>query len=336
MDIEQKLPQISKTTAPFLRDDGVTERPWLDVPLPWHAKVLWWLLSFAQLPSSLVLIPDGHRRWAKQRAAPPHLGHIKGSTLLEQARATSALKVQAAVLALGMRQSFVYIFSVHNFSRPEEQKVHLFNHINRAYDSICNNWEFYQKKEWSFKTRGDLELFPKEVHKRAAKMELLTHQTRAKSKIFSCAPYESRHQITRMAITLCHAVRDGRLEPSDITEHLIDRYNEIEDCPQVECYLRTSGERRLSGFMTWQIDRAAIYFEKKNIPDLGYWDMFKMMLHYSASSSSRKRLHDCYVKARNRTEQKCSAAQRLKERKFQSWLETKRQAYLRRLAGDDL
>ncbi|CAN7980963.1 unnamed protein product [Ixodes pacificus] len=322
--MEQKSPHISKKTAPFLREDGVTERPFLDVPLPWHAKLLWWLLSFAQIPSSLVLVPDGHRRWAKQRGAPPHIGHIKGSTL-----------VQAALLALGVRESFVYTFSVRNFDRPEEQKVHLFNHMNRAYSSICNNWEFYQKKEWSFKTRGDTELFPKEVHKRAAKMELLTHQTSAKSKFHSCGPYESRHQVTRMAVTLCHAVRDGLLEPSDITEHLIERYNEIEDCPQVECFLRTSGEQRLSDFMTWQTDRAAIYFEKKNIPDLGYWDMFKMMLHYSAFSSSRKRLDECYVKARNCTEQRCSAAQRLKGRKFQSWLETKRQAYLQRLAGDD-
>ncbi|CAN7940201.1 unnamed protein product, partial [Ixodes pacificus] len=223
MDIEQKSPQISKRTAPFLREDGVTERPWLDVPLPWYAKVLWWLLNFAQLPSNLALVPDGHRRWAKQRGAPPQIGHKKGSTLLEQARATSAFElhskfltinsVQAAVLALGVRESFVFTFSLRNFHRPEEQKVHIFNHLNRAHDSVCNNWEFYQKKEWSFKTRGDLELFPKEVHKRAAKMELLTHQTSAKSNVYSCGPYESRHQITRMAVTLCHAVRDGLLEP---------------------------------------------------------------------------------------------------------------------------
>ncbi|KAM7314403.1 dehydrodolichyl diphosphate synthase complex subunit SPAC4D7.04c [Ixodes scapularis] len=328
MDIEEKSLQIFKTTAPFLREDGVEERPWLDVSLPWYAKVFLWLLSFAQLPSSLALVPDGHRRWAKQRGAPLHLGHIKGSSLLEQ--------VQAAVLALGVRESFVFTFSVRNFGRPEEQRVDLFNHMNRSFDSICNNWEFYQKKEWSFRTRGDIERFPKELHKRAAKMELLTHQTSAKSNIYSCGPYESRHQITRMAVTLCHAVRDGLLEPSDITPYLIDAYNEIEDCPHVECYLRTSGERRLSDFMTWQTDRAAIYFEKKNYPDIGYWDMFKIMLHYSASWSSRKRLDDCYIEARSRTEQRCSAAQRLKERKFQSWLEARRQAYLRRLVGDDL
>ncbi|CAN8014540.1 unnamed protein product [Ixodes persulcatus] len=202
MDMEHKSPHIFKKNAPFLREDGVTERPFLDVPLPWHAKLLWWLLSFAQIPSSLVLVPDGNRRWAKQRGASPHIGHIKGSSL-----------VQAAVVALGVRESFVFTFSVRNLDRPEEQKVHIFNHMNRAYDSICNNWEFYQKKEWSFKTRGDTELFPKEVHKRAAMMELLTHQISAKSKFHFCGPYESRHQVTRMAVTLCHAVRDGLLEP---------------------------------------------------------------------------------------------------------------------------
>ncbi|CAN7992714.1 unnamed protein product, partial [Ixodes hexagonus] len=245
-------------------------------------------------------------------------------------------QVQAALLALGVPTIAVHGFSMNNFKRSEDQQRHLFHIISRTCQSICGNWEFYRNKKWKLKLPGALDLFPEELHKLTAKVELLTHQERPEAQIFYCGPYGSKTQMTRMALTLCHAVRDGLLEPSDITERLIDRYHEIQDGPPVEFFLRTSGENRLSDFLTWQSERALFYFEPKNFPDIVVWDMFKMLLFYSASLSSRKRLEDGYLRTRKQKEVPRSAEQRLKERKFQSWLETKRQAYLRRLAGDDL
>ncbi|XP_042144984.1 ditrans,polycis-undecaprenyl-diphosphate synthase ((2E,6E)-farnesyl-diphosphate specific) [Ixodes scapularis] len=327
MDLTQGAPQGCEATTSFLHTESKVEPTWLEVPMPWYAKVLSWLLSLAQLPHSVALVPDGNRRWAKQRAAPLYEGHIRGVFNIQ--------KFQAAAIALGILQSSVYAFSVRNLMRPEDQKRYIFNIMGVIAGNIIKNWELYQKKRWSVMIPGDVDLLSDDVRKRIATAELLTHQTRAEAQIFYAASYSSQHQMSRMALTLCHAVKEGLLEPRDITASLIDRYIEIEDGPMIDCYLRTSGERRLSDFMTWQSERAAIYFLTKNFPDFVLLDMFKMMLHYSAPSSSRKRLEDCYLKVRNRTERRFSVAQRLKERKFQSWLEAKRQAHLRLLAGSD-
>lgn len=327
MDFTQEAPQGCEAATSFLHTEGEVEPSWLDVPMPWYAKVLSWLLSFARLPQSVALVPDGNRRWAEQRGVPLHEGHIRGVLNIQ--------KFQATVIALGILQSSVHIFSVKNLMRPEDQKRHLFKLMGVIAGNIVKNWELYQKKRWSVRVPGDLDLLSDGPRKRIATAELLTHQRRAEAEIFYGASYQSQHQMTRMALTLCHAVKEGLLEPRDITARLIDRYIEIEDGPMIDCFLRTSGERRLSDFMTWQSERAAIYFQTKNFPDFVLLDMFKMMLHYSASSSSRKRLEDCYLKVRNRTERRFGVAERLKERKFQSWLEAKRQAHLRLFAGSD-
>ncbi|CAN7938984.1 unnamed protein product, partial [Ixodes hexagonus] len=281
MDIKEGSPEDSKTIPPYLCQDGVTERPWLDPPMPWYAKILWWLLSFAQLPSSVAFTLDGNRRWAKERGLTPQEGHDIGTPILEKARTPT-------MLALGIRRTNVYIFTMNNFRRREDQVWHILDIISRIYDSICKNWQFYHKKGSSVKFPGYLDLFPEEAHRPAAKAELMLHNKSSEFQLSYCAPYLSRHQGARMALALCHAVRDGLLEPRDITERLIDLYNEIEDCPAIDCMLRAAGEHRLSDFLTWQSERAYIFFETKRLPDIAMWDIFKMMLHYSATPSSRK------------------------------------------------
>ncbi|KAG0437697.1 hypothetical protein HPB47_017327 [Ixodes persulcatus] len=125
--------------------------------MPWYAKVLSWLLSFARLPQSVALVPDGNRSVASS-------------------------VFQAAVIALGILQSSVHIFSVKNLMRPEDQKRHLFKLMGVIAGNIVKNWELYQKKRWSVRVPGDLDLLSDGPRKRIATAELLTHQRRGGSK----------------------------------------------------------------------------------------------------------------------------------------------------------
>lgn len=76
---------IPEPTA-FFRDDGITERPWGDVPLPWYWTVLGWLLRLAPVPRHVAMVPDGNRRFAKANGLPENEGHVKGRLVLEQVR----------------------------------------------------------------------------------------------------------------------------------------------------------------------------------------------------------------------------------------------------------
>lgn len=66
----------------------------------------------------------------------------------------------------------------------------------------------------------------------------------------------------------------------DITPQLIDEYMNIEDAPETEMLTRTSGEARLSDFILWQSDFAMLYFEPKNMPEVGLLDYVKAIIHY--------------------------------------------------------
>ncbi|KAM7284961.1 putative undecaprenyl pyrophosphate synthetase [Ixodes scapularis] len=89
-----------------------------------------------------------------------------------------------------------------------------------------------------------------------------------------------------MALTFCRAVRDGLLEPSDITEDLIDEYNKIEDAPDVDFLLRTSGERRLSDFLLLQSNYSLIQVERKYFPECTPRDVWRALLSFSQNSSA--------------------------------------------------
>ncbi|CAN8011339.1 unnamed protein product [Ixodes pacificus] len=89
-----------------------------------------------------------------------------------------------------------------------------------------------------------------------------------------------------MALKFCRAVRDGLLEPSDITEDLIDEYNKIEDAPDVDFLLRTSGERRLSDFLLLQSNYSLIQVQRKYFPECTPRDVWRALLSYSQNSSA--------------------------------------------------
>ncbi|CAN8029045.1 unnamed protein product [Ixodes persulcatus] len=89
-----------------------------------------------------------------------------------------------------------------------------------------------------------------------------------------------------MALKFCRAVKDGLLEPSDITEDLIDDYNKIEDAPDVDFLLRTSGERRLSDFLLLQSNYSLIHVERKYFPECTPRDVWRALLSFSENSSA--------------------------------------------------
>ncbi|KAM7291251.1 dehydrodolichyl diphosphate synthase complex subunit DHDDS-like [Ixodes scapularis] len=109
----------------------------------------------------------------------------------------------------------------------------------------------------------------------------------------------------------------------------------IEDAPETEMLTRTSGEARLSDFILWQSDFAMLYFEPKNMPEVGLFDYVKAIIHYQIlcqfdriTRQSHRRVED----ARGKTQ---DAAQFLRQRMFLKRVETDRVSYLERLAVGD-
>lgn len=76
--------------------------------------------------------------------------------------------------------------------------------------------------------------------------------------------------------------------PRDITEDIIHAYHEVTDVHDVDLLIRTSGERRLSDFLLWQIGYSGINFEAKTFPDISLWDIFEKMVYFQTHSEHLK------------------------------------------------
>jgi undecaprenyl diphosphate synthase len=75
-------------------------------------------------------------------------------------------------------------------------------------------------------------------------------------------------------------VKDGKLQPDDITENTISSYLVTANMPDPELLIRTSGELRISNFMLWQLAYSELYFTNKYWPDFRKDDLYEAILDY--------------------------------------------------------
>lgn len=311
---------------PFLRDDGVTARAWGDIAVPWYLRLLGWFLRGMPVPELVATVPDGNRRFARTRGLPDYEGHVMGLGVLE--------KVMAAAPVLGVKRLINFIFSLNNFVRDEEEKFNLFSQLLSVADSVCENPEFYKRKGCHVKFIGELEMFPRKLSRKMAKADLITLENRGGLELISCVAYSARNEASKLTLKLCQAVKKGILEPRDITEELIHNYQGMEVASEVDLLIRTSGEQRLSDFLLWQTGYSLIHFERKLYPDLGLWDIIKVIFHFLATYKVLQR-----VKTRHRIKDvQCSsdAAQAERQQTFLSMVRQERIDYLKLLARDDV
>lgn len=74
-----------------------------------------------------------------------------------------------------------------------------------------------------------------------------------------CCPYTSREEITHSLREIVTSVEMGELEVEDIDEGTIERNLYTRDCPKPELLIRTSGVKRLSDFLLWQVPHPYLY-----------------------------------------------------------------------------
>ncbi|KAG0426543.1 hypothetical protein HPB47_026343 [Ixodes persulcatus] len=123
---------------------------------------------------------------------------------------------------------------------------------------------------------------------------------------------------------------------SDITEDLIDDYNKIEDAPDVDFLLRTSGERRLSDFLLLQSNYSLIHVERKYFPECTPRDVWRALLSFSENSSALLRVKEEHRNRKIRSRSHCDSNRVLRQQIFLSRVEKERLEYLLRLSQDDI
>jgi len=223
------------------------------------------------LPSHIALIPDGNRRWAKERGLPTFEGHRRGFS--------QVMAVSRKTRELGIQTFTVWAFSTENWMRTKEEVGYLMR--------IFSTWINEHLKEMirdnvRIVHLGRKDRLPDYLKKTLDNAEKKTsHFTKFYQGI--ALDYGGRDEIVRAI----KKIQKSKVKGQSLNE---DNFNQFLDTknipnPNPDLVIRTSGEMSVSGFLTWQAAYAEYIFYKKYLPDFAPDDLLKCLKEYS----SRKR-----------------------------------------------
>jgi undecaprenyl diphosphate synthase len=224
------------------------------------------------VPKHIALVLDGNGRWANARGLPRIEGHKAGEAAL--------LEVVAGAIQVGVQHLSVYIFSTENWKRsPEEVRFLMgFNRevLHRRREQL-NAWGV--KIRWSGRR-------PKLWASVINELQVAEEATRGNTTMTlnMCVNYGGRKEIIDAVRSIADEVAAGRLKPSGITEKVVQRHLYQPDLPDVDLFLRTSGEQRTSNFQLWESAYAEMVFLDRLWPDFTREDLWGAIDSYTGRS----------------------------------------------------
>jgi undecaprenyl diphosphate synthase len=208
------------------------------------------------VPGHVAIVMDGNGRWANARGLPRVKGHEAGEAAL--------LDVVAGGIEIGVKHISAYAFSTENWRRsPDEVRWLMgFNRdvIRRRRDEM-NAWGV--RVRWAGRRPR---LWRSVINELEAAEELTRHNNVLT--LTMCVNYGGRAEIADAARTIAREAAAGRLDPERVDERTIAKYLDEPDMPEVDLFLRTSGEQRTSNFMLWQSAYAELLFLDVLWPDV--------------------------------------------------------------------
>ncbi|WP_182874708.1 isoprenyl transferase [Microbispora sp. H10670] len=217
----------------------------------------------ALLPRHVAIVMDGNGRWAKARGLPRTEGHKMGEA--------SLFDVIEGAIEIGIPYLSAYAFSTENWKRsPDEVRFLMgFNRdvIRRRRDELDAmgvrvRWAGRPGRLWRSVIK-ELE----DAERRTVGNSTLTLQF--------CVNYGGRAEIVDAAVRLARDIADGRVKPDKVSEKVFARYLDEPEIPDVDLFLRSSGEQRTSNFLLWQSAYAEMVFLNQLWPDFDRRDLWQ-------------------------------------------------------------
>ncbi|HEY9478302.1 MAG TPA: isoprenyl transferase [Microbacteriaceae bacterium] len=227
-------------------------------------------LPAGAVPAHVAVVMDGNGRWANRRGLTRIEGHRAGEAAL--------LDVVAGAIQIGVKHLSVYAFSTENWKRSPDE-VRFLMGFNRAVLHRRRD----QLNEWGVRVRwaGRKPRLWASVIKELQFAERLTAGNSVLT-LTMCVNYGGRTELVDAVRRLGEDVAAGRLKPSGITEKTIQRHLYAPELPDVDLFVRSSGEQRTSNFMLWQSAYAEMVFLDTLWPDFSRQDLWRAIEQYAS------------------------------------------------------
>ncbi len=223
-----------------------------------------------KVPEHVAIIMDGNGRWATKKGLPRTYGHKRGVSVLKE--------ILKASKNLGCKVLTVYAFSTENWTRPIEEVDFL---INLFSEVLTNEIEEMHEESIKIKFIGDLTPFPETLKKIISKSESLTKNNN-KYLLNVCVNYGGRQEIVKVAKELVLKSSSGKIKPSEVNEELFNSELLTQGIKDPELLIRTSGEKRISNFLLWQLAYSEIYISEVMWPDFNEFEFLKAIIDYQS------------------------------------------------------
>ncbi len=223
-----------------------------------------------KVPKHVAIVMDGNGRWAQQRGLPRTAGHEAGEAAL--------LDVVHGALELGIPWLSAYAFSTENWKRsPEEVRFLMgFNRdvIRRRRDELN---ELGVRVRW---VGREQRLWKSVISELDQAVELTQRNT--KLTLTMCVNYGGRAELADAAAALADDVRRRRVDPAKIDERMFAKYLYDPEMPDIDLFVRSSGEQRTSNFLPWQAAYAELVFSETLWPDFDRRDLWEAVKEFNA------------------------------------------------------
>ena len=221
------------------------------------------------LPNHVAVIMDGNGRWAKQRHLPRVEGHRAG---VESVRA-----VMRTCGELGIKYLTLYAFSVENWNRPKDEVDTLMKYLARYLKTEISE---LNKNNVRLEVIGQVYRLPEFVQEQLRKTQAALAKNTGMTLILALS-YGGRTEIVEAVRSIAAKVREGQLEPAEITEQVVSQHLYTRHFPDPDLLVRTSGEMRVSNFLLWQISYAELVVTPTLWPDFRKGQLFEALEEYA-------------------------------------------------------
>lgn len=227
-----------------------------------------------KLPKHVAIVMDGNGRWAKNKNLPRVAGHEAG--------AESVKKIVKLASEKGIPILTLFAFSIENWRRPPEEVDHLMHLFLQTLREETDN---LHKNNIRLKVIGDINAFSADLQSQIIHSEQLTQHNKGLTLVIA-ANYSGRWDITHATQLIVKDVLRGYIQLDDIKPHLFQHYISLNDFPEPDLFIRTSGEQRISNFMLWQFAYTELYFTDALWPDFTEAE-FELALDFYTSRERR-------------------------------------------------
>ena len=226
------------------------------------------LISSDNIPKHVAVIMDGNGRWAKGKGMNRIFGHKNALTAVRET-------IEAAA-ELGTEAITLYAFSTENWNRP---KIEVNALMSLLISSLNKESVTFKENDVRVNAIGNIKSLPDSAQK-TLKQVIKETQNNKKIVLTLALSYGAREEIINTIKNISKKVVNNDLTIEEIDEKIINNHLYTFNLPDVDLMIRTSGEKRISNFLLWQMAYAELYFTNILWPDFRKEHFYDAIIEY--------------------------------------------------------